>query len=113
MPFCLGNTSRRTYQLFLAVLLLFTLAPVRAADLPAAATKPVPENVEDLRAIQNQVKAVLDKVVPCTVGVQVGGSSGSGVIVSADGFVLTAGHVSGKPGQDCWLILPDGKRVKG
>jgi serine protease Do len=27
--------------------------------------------------------------------------------------VLTAAHVSGEPGKDCTLILPDGKRVKG
>jgi serine protease Do len=39
--------------------------------------------------------------------------AGSGVIVSEDGLVLTAAHVSGDPGKDCILILPDGKRVKG
>jgi serine protease Do len=27
--------------------------------------------------------------------------------------VLTAGHVSGKPGQKCTLILPDGKELEG
>jgi serine protease Do len=82
-------------------------------DLPAVFDKVAPESVEDLRAIQNQVRHVLEKVVPCTVGVQVGGSSGSGVIVNAEGIVLTAGHVSGKPGQDCTLIFHDGKRAKG
>jgi serine protease Do len=38
---------------------------------------------------------------------------GSGVIVSDDGLVLTAGHVSGEPGQDCSIVLPDGKIVRG
>src|SRR5439155_14399392 len=85
----------------------------RKSDLPAAVEKPAPENIADLRAIQAQVNKVLDKVVPCTVGVVVGGSSGSGVIIDKEGTVLTAGHVSGKPGQDCILILPDGKCVKG
>jgi serine protease Do len=52
-------------------------------------------------------------VLPCTVGIQIGGASGSGVIVSEDGYVLTAGHVSGKPGSELKVILPDGRRVKG
>lgn len=80
---------------------------------PSAITKSSPESIEDLKAIQEHTKKVLEKVVPCTVGVQIGGASGSGVIVSKDGFVLTAGHVSGKPGQKCTIILHDGKRIEG
>jgi serine protease Do len=85
----------------------------RKSELPPAVEKPAPENLADLRAIQGQVHKVLDKVVPCTVGVIVGGASGSGVIIDKEGTVLTAGHVSGKPGQDCTLIFADGKKVKG
>jgi serine protease Do len=48
-----------------------------------------------------------------TVGVRIGNSSGSGVIVSEDGYVLTAGHVSGEPGLDVVFILHDGREVKG
>ena len=33
------------------------------------------------------------------------------MIVSKDGLVLTAGHVSGKPGQKCTVILHDGKQL--
>jgi serine protease Do len=94
-------------------------APVAADDpkpaeikLPAAFDKPAPENVEDLKAIQQQVKKVLEKVIPCTVGVRIGAAQGSGVIVSKDGYVLTAGHVSGTPGRDCTLVFQDGKTVK-
>src|SRR5262249_34378556 len=78
-----------------------------------AVEKPAPENLADLKAIQGQVNKVLDKVIPCTVGVVVGGASGSGVIIDKDGTVLTAGHVSGKPGQEGILILHNGKTVKG
>jgi len=81
--------------------------------LPAALEKPAPENIEDLKAIQQQVKKVLEKVIPCTVGVRIGGAQGSGVIVSKDGYVLTAGHVSGPPNRDVVLVLHDGKTVKG
>lgn len=84
-----------------------------APKLPVGVSKPVPESVDDLKAIQEQLKKVVEKVTPCVVGVQIGGASGSGVIVSKDGIVLTAGHVSGKPGQECSLILPDGKKLKG
>jgi serine protease Do len=80
---------------------------------PPAITKPVPESLADLKAIQDQTKKVLEKVMPCVVGIQIGGASGSGVIVSKDGLILTAGHVSGKPGQKCTIILPDGKRLDG
>src|SRR5262249_2891800 len=62
------------------------------ATPPVALTKPAPEGVADLREMQKQTKAVLAKVVPATVGLIVGSSTGSGVIVSPDGYVLTARH---------------------
>jgi serine protease Do len=83
------------------------------AALPAAVEKPAPENLDDLRAIQAQVETVVQKVLPCTVGVRVGGAWGSGVIVRADGYVLTAGHVSAQPDRDVTLLLSDGRRLKG
>lgn len=92
---------------------------VLAADPPAepkdkpAVSKAAPDDVADLRAIQNMVKRVLKKAMPATVGIQIGPGSGSGVIVNADGLVMTAGHVSGEPGQKCTLILSDGRRIKG
>ena len=81
-------------------------------NIPAL-EKSAPENVADLLAIQKQVKEVLKKVIPCTVGLQVGGASGSGVIIDKEGHVLTAGHVSGPPDKSVLVILPDGKRVRG
>ncbi|MFO0846374.1 MAG: trypsin-like peptidase domain-containing protein [Gemmataceae bacterium] len=87
--------------------------------LPAALTKPAPESVADLKAIQEQVKAVLKKAVPATVAIVIpdpngrGVAAGSGVIISEDGYVLTAGHISQKPNERCTLILTDGKTLKG
>ncbi|CAN5427279.1 hypothetical protein BH10PLA2_BH10PLA2_18940 [soil metagenome] len=85
----------------------------KVPPLPEVFSKPQPENLEDLKAIEKQVKGVLAKVLPCTVCLRVGGASGSGVIVSADGYILTAGHVSGAPGRDVTIIMPDGSMVKG
>ncbi|RMF95811.1 MAG: PDZ domain-containing protein, partial [Planctomycetota bacterium] len=72
-----------------------------------------PQSIADLRAIEQQVDEVIKQVMPAVVGVRVGASQGSAVIVSSDGFVLTAGHVVGKPNQDVTFIFPDGKTAKG
>jgi len=82
-------------------------------ELPAALSRSAPESVDDLKAIQDHVKKVIKKVTPAVVGITIGGSAGSGVIIDEEGHVLTAGHVSGKPGTDCRLVLADGKIVKG
>jgi S1-C subfamily serine protease len=81
--------------------------------LPPVFSKPAPESLDDLRAIESHVQKVLDKVMPAVVGLRMGPASGSGVIINADGTVLTAGHVSGKPSQNAIIILPDGKQYKG
>lgn len=82
-------------------------------QLPAAFDKKTPESVEDLKAIQDHVAAVVEKVSPAVVSVRVGASSGSGVIVTKDGFILTAGHVSGTPGRDVTIYFHNGKTAKG
>jgi serine protease Do len=84
-----------------------------APRLPAVFDKVAPENLEDLKAIEDQVEKVVKKVLPCTVGVRIAERQGSGVIVSKDGYVLTAGHVSIEAGQELTLVLSDGKTVKG
>ncbi|MCG8584127.1 MAG: S1C family serine protease [Pirellulales bacterium] len=72
-----------------------------------------PKSVAELRELQSTIQELSKKVVPATVAVQIGAAMGSGVIVSEDGYVMTAGHVSGKPGRKVNIILHDGKRVKG
>jgi serine protease Do len=109
------------FRLF-AVLGAVLAAGVAAADPvtktipeppPAAAKPDRPTSVEELKAIQAQVRAVSDQVIPVTVCLQVGSGSGSGVIVSEDGLILTAGHVvAGKPGRSFTVVMADGKRYK-
>jgi serine protease Do len=106
--------ARRLSFLLLVLPLLTTgaaLNHVRADEIPAS-DKPAPDSVEDLKAIQKQVKKTLEKVMPSVVGVRVGNSSGSGVIVTKDGYVLTAGHVSGPPNREVVIVFADGKTVK-
>jgi len=72
-----------------------------------------PNTVADLKAMQQRVQKLSEKLILATVGVQVGQAQGSGVIVSKDGYVLTAAHVSGNPGRDVIFIMSDGKILKG
>ncbi|MDA7951559.1 MAG: S1C family serine protease [Pirellulaceae bacterium] len=72
-----------------------------------------PENTDDLVKMQGHVKKMVKEVMPAVVGVRVGGSSGSGVIVSEDGIVLTAGHVVKEPGTKVTFIFPDGSQKEG
>lgn len=72
-----------------------------------------PQSLTDLKAIQTHVQKLIEQVLPTTVAVQVGPAQGSGVIISPEGYVLTAAHVSGEPGRDAWLVLHDGTRVSG
>lgn len=88
--------------------------PNQAFVLPEVIKKNAPaESLQDLRAIEQHVEKVLKKVMPSVVGIRVGPGQGSGVIIKADGTVLTAGHVSGKPSQTAVIILPNGKAMKG
>ena len=87
--------------------------PERKEKVPLVLEKSAPASIEELKAIQDHVKKIIKKTMPATVGIRIGMSAGSGVIISADGYVLTAGHVSGAPDKTCTLILPDGKEVKG
>jgi serine protease Do len=90
-----------------------TSTPKINARLPEAFTKAVPETIDDLKQIQTHVKTVIDKVMPAVVNIKAGMGQGSGIIISEDGYVLTAGHVSQDPNKECTITFADGKSVKG
>jgi len=105
---------RWTAPVWILCLFLLTTAPARVADSKWDPTRTTaPEDLDELKSLQASVKKVVDKCTTATVGVLIGMGAGSGVIVSDDGLVLTAAHVSGEPGRDCTIVLHDGKRVKG
>ena len=101
----------RNLKIKFVAFLMAVVLPLSAA-IPAW-EKEAPESIADLLAIQKQVQSVLKKCMAATVTLQMGGSSGSGVIVNKDGLVLTAGHVSGRPGRAVTVVLADGRRLKG
>ncbi len=73
----------------------------------------VPESLDDLRLMNQHQQALVKRVTPATVGLQIGSTQGTGVLVSKDGYVLTASHVAGKAGLDVRIILSDGQVFPG
>lgn len=87
--------------------------PGKSSRLPRAIRKPAPTSVDDLKSIQSRVKSVVARVSGAVVAVNVGGASGSAVVISADGAVLCAAHVCGAPGRSVIFTFPGGKTAKG
>jgi serine protease Do len=87
--------------------------PAYRTDLRPAFTKTAPTSLADLRSMQEHVEALAARVSPAVVSVAVGSGSGSGVIISADGLVLTAGHVCGAPDRDVLFTFPSGRTAGG
>ncbi|MEE9394066.1 MAG: trypsin-like peptidase domain-containing protein [Planctomycetota bacterium] len=78
--------------------------------LPAACLGQHDVDLAALLKLEKKVTAVAKKVTPATVGIRAGrGLEGSGVIVSADGIVLTAAHVFRRPGDRIDIVMSDGK----
>jgi serine protease Do len=81
------------------------LAPVFA--------KSVPDSMADLHAMEEHVEVLVKRLSPAVVAVTVGDGTGSGVIISADGLVLTAGHVCERPNRPVLFTFPNGKTAHG
>ena len=75
--------------------------PAETVTLPAVSPERLqeifsgdePRNLEELAAMQDHIQSIVRRVSPAVVGIEVGPSQGSGVVVTDDGYVLTAGHV--------------------
>lgn len=67
---------------------------------------------ESLINVQKQVQSVLPQARKALVCIECNGSTASGVIVSADGLVLTAAHVTTGPKKKVRIVLSDGKSVE-
>ena len=77
------------------------------------ASEPV-RDLKDLAQLEGKVEAVAAKAMPATVALlsEKTGSSGSGVITTADGLILTAAHVV-QGAEELLVVFPDGEQVPG
>ncbi len=98
----------------LAILFLALLpwCALTAEDRLYVNDKKAPEDRKDLEAIQSALIKSLPKARAATVCIEVGEGSGSGVIVSPDGLILTAAHVSGGVKKKVTVIMEDGTKHK-
>jgi serine protease Do len=110
-----GTMAARTWA-GAALILMLTGAPSRAA-VPATASAPVPP------AVRRAVDEAIERVYPALVRIHSvsvyfaegrevkGQSSGSGVIISADGYVITNHHVAGRS-KRLRCTLPDKREIE-
>ena len=64
----------------------------------------------DISKLESTVQEVVERVRPATVAVRTGDGDATGVIVSKEGHVFTAGHCVMEPGSEFVIELADGRR---
>lgn len=90
------NMPRFRWALVTGCMLLWAGNPLTASDL-------------DVEELQSRIFRTVEQVSPAVVSVTGRGSAFSGVIVSEEGHVLSAGHTV-RPGSQYRVTLPDGRR---
>lgn len=91
---------------------MFLLPALGEAARPVVNDKKAPEGRHDLDAIRDHLADALPASRRATVCLDLGEGSGSGVVVSPEGLILTAAHVTGGVGKELTVIFEDGKKVK-
>lgn len=66
-----------------------------------------PTTIEQLRFMEKHVADLVKRVGPATVNIQAGAAQGTGVVISSDGYVLTAAHVIADAGKEATITFVD------
>ncbi len=85
-------------------------------ELPTSLTRiyergGVPRSLPELADMEKQQQLIAHRVSSCTVNVAIGPAQGCGVIVTEDGFILTAAHVGMRPGKTATITFSNGRTV--
>jgi serine protease Do len=103
-----SHTTMKVPRIFtLTCAALLSGSPLLAARQPC-------HDLKDLTRLEARIEAVSQRVMPATVALisKKSGSSGSGVITTADGLILTAAHVV-QGAEEVEVVFSDGKQVTG
>ena len=93
---------------------LFLASAVALAAIFNGASPAQQSSIKELKEREKKVKEVVRKTMPATVAIDGvrNAASGSGVIVSEDGLILTAAHVTDAAGELLIVTFPDGSTAR-
>ncbi|HBF17915.1 MAG TPA: hypothetical protein DDW37_09775, partial [Verrucomicrobiales bacterium] len=99
-------------SLSLVTLPIWAQGPDSGVELELA---PNVKNFKELQRLDRQIVELSKRAQPATVCLvsKDGRGSGSGVVVSEDGLILTAAHVTSSMPNGVIVIFPDGTRKTG
>ena len=91
---------------------LWAQSPDKATKQPKIEAAPNVKNFKALQKLNQQIVGLSKKAQPATVCLVAknGRGAGSGVVVSQDGLILTAAHVTSSMPGEIIVIFPDGTR---
>ena len=82
--------------------------PRRATGQASADSNRPPKTIADLKTLEQRIRKTVAQVSPSVVAL----AGASGVVISADGYLLTVAHVGQRAGRSITVIFPDGRRAK-
>ncbi len=88
-------------------------ATIKREDLPLAFTRIAPGSVDELKTFEKHIEKLVSRISGAVVAVQVGRATGSGVVISEDGLVLSAAHVCRQPNREVIFTFASGKTARG
>ncbi|MDA0803794.1 MAG: serine protease, partial [Planctomycetota bacterium] len=77
------------------------------------------DSLDEARELEARLRAGADRARAASVIIiirgdrQTPGATGSGTIISSDGWIVTAGHVGDEAGRPCEVRLEDGTKLQG
>jgi serine protease Do len=104
----LGQDTMKVHSFFSLTAAILGMVPGQILARESA------RSLDDLAKLEDKVEAVSSKVMPATVALlsEKTQASGSGVITTADGLILTAAHVI-QGAEEVTVVFPDGEEVQG
>lgn len=70
-----------------------------------------PKTLDQMVQLEQQHRRIAERVAECTVNVSIGPAQGCGVMVTPDGYILTAAHVATRPGKKAIITFRNGESV--